>query len=143
MRASDYDAQMRRAVGGGQAAGGASTDELFEIPTDDKEDMQYEACFEEGEDDMEDVGEMELDPQPTELEPQTGSGGTHAYKANLWAFAAPIAAHKRVLSDVSRCAERTHMLLLTRTAHPGLLIACREAALKVITLPHGCSHHSK
>ena len=39
--------------------------------------------------DMEDVGEMELEPQPTELELQTGSGGTHAYKVNLWAFAAP------------------------------------------------------
>ena len=88
MRASDYDAQMRRAVGGGQAAGGASTDELFEIPTDDKADMQYEACFEEGEDDMGDIGEMELEPHPTELELRTGSGGTHAYKVNLWACVA-------------------------------------------------------
>ena len=39
----------------GQAAGGASTDELFEIPTDDNEDMQSEACFDEGEDDLEDA----------------------------------------------------------------------------------------
>ena len=116
---------------------------MFEIPTDDKEGTQYEACFEEGEDDMEDVGEMELEPQPTELEPQTGSGGTHAYKVNLWAFVAPVVAHKRVLSDVLRCAERTRVLLLTRTAHPGLFIACREAALNVITLQHGRRNHPK
>ena len=76
--------------------------------------MQYEACFEEGEDDMEDVGEMELEPQPTELEPQTGSGGTHTYKVKLWACVAPNAAHKRVLSDVLRCAERTRMLFLNQ-----------------------------
>ena len=124
---------MRRAVGWGQIAGGASSDELFEIPTDDKADMQYEACFEEGGGGVEDDGEMELEPQPTELEPQTGSGGTHAYKVNLWAFVAPIVAHRRVLADVLRREERTRMLLLTRTAHPGLLTACREAALNVIT----------
>lgn len=34
------------------------------------------------------------------------------------------------------------MLVLTRTAHPGLAIAARESGLKVIMLQQGCSKHA-
>lgn len=34
------------------------------------------------------------------------------------------------------------MLVLTRTAHPGLAIAAREQGLKVILLQQGCSEHA-
>ena len=37
----------------------------------------------------------------------------------------------------------THLLLMTRTAHPGFLVAAREAKLSVITLVEGAGAHNR
>ena len=126
----------------------SADDEMFEIPKDDLEDAELDACFEQ---DEEDPGDMDVDDAAdvgVDADADAGCSASAAdasgasYKVNLWPHAAPIAAHKRVLSVICRSAEKSHLLLFTRSAHPGLIIAGREFGLKVLALQQGCSQHS-
>lgn len=69
-------------------------------------------------------------------------GNERSYIVNLFPYAAPVAAHARVLQEILKAPQRTHLLILSRTAHPGLVLAGRAAGLKVIALADGVSKHS-
>ncbi len=62
-------------------------------------------------------------------------------KQNLFPYAAPLAVHTRLLTEVAQAHTRTHLLIVTRTAHPGLCLAGRQAGLKVIAYLDGVSQH--
>ena len=109
-------------------------DENAEIPPDDREAGEYEGCFEAGED--------ELDPDAAAVMAASSGEGSGRAMTNLFPYAAPVAVHARVFSEVLRSHEKSHLLLLTRTGHPGLIVAAREASLKVIALQSGVSPHS-
>jgi hypothetical protein len=111
--------------------------EQEDIPIEDQEDPNFEECFEPGEDDVD--SDMLLEPSAG----LTAKGKDSKYVVNLFPYVAPVAAHTRILSDLLRCNQRTHLLLLTRTAHPGLIVAAREANLKVIVLMSGVNQHSR
>ena len=63
-------------------------------------------------------------------------------RRNLYPFAIPAAVDKRVLQDVCKASQRTHLIVFTRTAHPGVLIAGRELGLKFQALSEGVNTHS-
>jgi len=67
------------------------------------------------------------------------------YVVNLWprAAAKPLKYHQRLCITLLKARTRTHLVLVTRSAHPGLLVAARLAGLKVIALILGCSEHSR
>lgn len=109
-------------------------DENAEIPPGDREAGEYEGCFEAGED--------ELDPDAAAVMAASSGEGSGRAMTNLFPYAAPVAVHARVFSEVLRSHEKSHLLLLTRTGHPGLIVAAREANLKVIALQSGVSPHS-
>ncbi len=113
--------------------------EQEEIPVEDQEEPNFEECFEQGEDEEE--ADALMDGTAVGLSTQSDpNDGT--YVVNLFPYAAPIAAHARIFADVLKATQRTHLLLLTRTAHPGVIIAAREANLKVTCLQQGVAQHA-
>ena len=100
-----------------------------EIPLEDREHPDFENCF--------DQAEAESgDEAPDE------DKGKDDCATNLFAYAAPLAVHRKVLSLICAIHTRTHLIVLTRTGHPGLLVAGRGFGLKVIAFVDGVSKHS-
>ena len=56
---------------------------------------------------------------------------------NIFPYAAPLAVHAPLLGEVGFVHTRTHLVCITRTAHPGLRLAARQAGLKVIAYLDG------
>ena len=81
----------------------------------------------------------EADLALAQVEGELGSAG--AFKRNLWPFASPVAAHAKVLVQVACASSLTHLVVLSRTAHPGLYVAARESKLEVIVLIEGVNNH--
>ena len=124
------------------AAGSQWANEDEEIPLEDQEAPNFEECFEQAETTADDDIDMDCDG-PLPVAGSSAQADTMpTYVVNLWPCAAPIAVHARILADILRASQRTHMLLLTRSAHPGMVIAARDAGLKVIALLEGVSKHS-
>jgi len=104
-----------------------------EIPVEDREDADFESCF----DQMEAGGSGDEAEEGDKMQMDAGDCTT-----NLFAYAAPLAVHRKVLGTICAVQSRTHMVVLTRTAHPGLLVAGRGFGLKVIAFLAGVSKHS-
>ena len=136
MRCTNSDCPLRGASHGGSV----TDDEDAEIPVEDREEPDFESLYEFGEDE----GEQDEVSASMGSASQTvvAGKGDGVYAVNLFPYAAPIAAHKQVFSSVLHATQRTHLLLLTRTAHPGVMVAARESNLKVIALVQGVRHHS-
>ena len=112
-----------------------------EIPVEDQEcGDEAEDWFEVQEDD--DVGEAGAG----ESAPLPGAGESapiaRTCKRNLYPYACPIAVDVRVLKEVCLAPARTHLIVYSRTAHPGIVVAGRECGLKVMVLLRGCHQHS-
>ena len=122
------------------AASSGSTADIPDIPVEDTEEPDFEACFEAGED--EDDNEATIPMETEEPALLAEDKKAKAVVVSLWPYAIPISLQKCILSTICRASERTHLLLLTRTAHPGSIIAGRECGLKVIALQQGVSSHS-
>ena len=63
----------------------------------------------------------------------------------MWTFANPVMFYTRLLEKLLNASGRTsHLILATRTAHPNLVIAARNANMTVIALvsssPHSMQH---
>lgn len=115
--------------------------EEFE-PEDQDGGLDFEETFEAGED----SDEEDKDAEQVENAMKDAAGPppepSDPYVVNLFCYASPVACHNRINSDVLKANQRTHLLLLTRTAHPGVIIAARQAHLKVIGLRLGVSPHA-
>ena len=68
--------------------------------------------------------------------------GKHGkYRRNLFPFASPVEQHSRVLHQLVGATGFTHLIVLSRTAHPGLLVAARECKLEILALIEGSNDH--
>ena len=54
------------------------------------------------------------------------------YVKNLWPFARPIAQSVRIFKELLHSEKATRVVLLSRSAHPGVMVAARELKLRVI-----------
>ena len=63
---------------------------------------------------------------------------------NIFPFARPVAMYRRILNDVMKASSLTHLVVLTRSAHPGLFIAGLDCHLEVVAFvgakPHSIGH---
>jgi hypothetical protein len=50
--------------------------------------------------------------------------------------------YSRTLTNSIRIAEHTHVVYLSRTSHPGFLVAARDFNVPVLALIGGCTDHS-
>ena len=114
---------------------GAVTDENAEIAAEDLDEPNFEGCFDAAEAD----GVAEDDVVMEETVRDVGSGDC---KQNLFPYAAPQVLHSRMLQVIGQADTRTHLVILTRTGHPGLIVAARRAGLKVVALLAGVSQQS-
>ena len=62
---------------------------------------------------------------------------------SIFPFARPVAWYKKLILDLLKGASCTHLLVLSRSAHPSALFAGRELRLEVIALQLGISTHSR
>ena len=109
----------------------AQTDKADEeIPLEDRELPDFEHCF----DQVAEAGSGD--------EAADDDKGQDDRATNLFAYAAPLAVHKKVLSQICAVHARTHLIVLTRSAHPGLLVAGRSFGLKVVAFVDGVTKHS-
>ena len=111
----------------------AGGDTMDEIAAEDLDDVDFECCFDahENADDDDDAicGTASVG--------MSADGATQ----NLFPYAAPLAVHERILTDIGKIGNRTHLLVISRTAHPGLVLSGRKAGVKVIALLCGVSPH--
>lgn len=77
-----------------------------------------------------------------ECGPNESDQGVKPYRVRLFQQAAPIAVHLQILQKALKVHTKTHLLLLTRNSHPGLIVAARSKGLKVIALQAGVKDHS-
>ena len=123
----------------------AEPDEFEEIPPEDRDKMTFEETFDQVE--KKDDGDEDDKDLRDQLQQDTlpGAGksakGAKPYGVNLYVHAAPLAHHSQILTGPLKADQRTHLLILTRTAHPGLIVAGRLAKLKVIVHVAGVSDH--
>lgn len=88
------------------------------------------------------VEEEEADEADLAVEmDQDGPSAAGKFKRNLFPFASPVAVHSRVFHQILRGSSCSHVLVLTRSAHPGLYIAARECKLECIALLEGAKEH--
>jgi hypothetical protein len=114
-------------------------DENAEINPEDIDEPNFEACF--------DPTEVDADDDAYDAAGTSAAGGPAGSlstdcKQNLFPYAAPQALHHRMLMDIGQAHTRTHLVIATRTAHPGLVLAARQAGLKVIAYLDGVRPHS-
>jgi hypothetical protein len=50
--------------------------------------------------------------------------------------------YNKIIASVASASRMTHLIVLTRTAHPSVLAAGRHCELEVIALQHGVKEHS-
>eukprot|EP00974_Lingulodinium_polyedra_P086407 8372130-Lingulodinium_polyedra.AAC.1 len=62
---------------------------------------------------------------------------------NLFPFARPVAWYKKMITDLLKGANCSHLLVLSRTAHPGALFVGRELHLEVVALQLGISPRAR
>ena len=110
----------------------------------DLDDLEFEAPDFEAEeiDDHQD----EQDIEEVEERGQKDGGAGQANKrslVSLFPFSQPVAWYGKVLNSVLKAQSMTHLLVLTRTAHPALLAAGRECGLEVIALVEGANPHAR
>lgn len=63
------------------------------------------------------------------------------YLVDLFPFSRPISHYSEILTKICLADRHAHLLALSRTSHPSLLIAGREAGLEVFSLMHGLRQH--
>ncbi len=102
-----------------------------EMPDADSMDVTEEA---EGENEIEAGRVLSKEEGPTSSEP--------AYAVDLFTFARPISYYTCILENVGQSATSSNLIVLTRTAHPALLIAGRKQRLEVFSLVQGPKPHS-
>ena len=77
------------------------------------------------------------DSGPDVADPGAASlGGSGRYVKNLWPFARPIAQGTKLLQQLCHSETASRCVILSRTAHPGQVIACRTVRVSTIT-PRG------
>ena len=103
---------------------GVLHDENQDIPDEDKEFGDFDPR-----DTVEEDDEEELEMAVSKANSSMAAPGK---AVNIFPFASPITTHTRTLVQVLDAPSATHLLLLTRTAHPGLIVAAREHNLEVI-----------
>ena len=82
---------------------------------------------------------LSVGKQSSRIRPWGAAGGDCT--VNIFPYAAPLAVRVRLLGKVGLVQTRTHSVCITRTAHPGLCLAARQAGLKVIAYLDGVSAH--
>ena len=96
-------------------------------------------------DPMDIVEEAELDEGDiavnTHMTQRTSSSEQGKFRRNLFPFASPLEHHSRILHQLMGATSFTHMVVLTRTAHPGLIVAARECKLETLVLVEGANEH--
>jgi hypothetical protein len=136
MRCVSTSCPFRPARPSGTEAAPAGDDD--EIPAEDLEEEGFEDTF----DQQEEAGAGGNDDRDEEVPVEGACSAAPAdCQQNLFPFAAPRALHTRVLHEIGHSHTRTHLVIITRTAHPGAIIAGRDAGLKVIALILGASAH--
>jgi len=60
----------------------------------------------------------------------------------LYAAAWPMACYTRALETVVKVQEHTHIVYMTRSAHPGFIAAARSCNVPIFALVTGCTDHS-
>ena len=60
---------------------------------------------------------------------------------NLFPFASPVAVHAQILHQLLKPTPSTHLLVCTRSAHPGWYVAARELKLECTALVEGAREH--
>ncbi len=139
LRCLDYDCAHRPS----KPAEKQPKSEKEEIEAEDLEGgSDFEECFEGGENSGDEKDAEELDATEQKDDESKPKEPGQEYTVNLFCYGAPIAVHGCVFRDLLKGSQRTHLLLLSRTAHPGLIVAAREANLKVIGWRAGVSAHS-
>ncbi len=68
--------------------------------------------------------------------------GKRQYLVDLFPFARPVSHYVGVLKNVCRAESASHLVLLSRTAHPAALVAGRECGLEVTAFFGGVRQHS-
>ena len=76
------------------------------------------------------------------LAPQHEDTASKPYVVDVFTYGRPINYYEEMLSQIFRCESASYFLLLTRTGHPGALIAARSKSLEVIGLLDGVNKHS-
>ena len=102
--------------------------EEAEVPEDD--------IPSDGEGDFEEMGEEEDGDEEFNAQTEDAVEPTAKLLQNMFPFAFPVALHSRTLSALKADC-MSHLFLLTRSAHPGMWVAAREAGLEVVALVQG------
>ena len=61
----------------------------------------------------------------------------------LFPFATPVQWYKKIFMEAMKGGNATHVLILTRSAHPGPIFAARQLGLSPIVLVQGATDHSR
>jgi len=95
--------------------------------------------------------EFDVEELDDHLEEQSvadrGDGGLSSLEkkkalANVFVFAQPVAIYEGILKSVVKAQNMTHLIVLTRTSHPSLLVAGRRCGLETIAFVEKVSPHS-
>ena len=114
---------------------GMPPDVHAEICADDLEDQTMDEYCEFMEDT--DDAAMEIEEPRGGLTPQVGD----PYLVDLFPFARPIRHYKDILIQVCHSDSAAHLVLVSRTGHPGLLVAARDVNLEIFALMHNVKQH--
>ena len=135
-RCAFEDCKHRRVCTPGTDDGG--DDENKDIDEDDLDNMDGDFEAEEEDD------QAEEDAVQDGEERIAGEGPKKKRLVNIFPFARPVAMYRRILNDVMKASSLTHLVVLTRSAHPGLFIAGLDCHLEVVAFvgakPHSIGH---
>ena len=124
------------------------SDNTNDVPEEDAEELDVSAYLAFEEDDAEVEKDMEVDaalaaeedPLMAESEEAQAVARQMKKQADVFTFAFPIEWYRRILRQVTFNAQ--HLVILTRTSHPGLVLAGRGLQLEVTCLVQGPNKHS-
>ncbi len=106
-----------------------------DLHEDDQEFGEFDPRDSVEEDDAEE-GDLAMASGMFEERKETGK-----FKRNLFPFASPVAFHSQILHRVLNASRFSHMLILTRSAHPGLYVAARDCKLECLVFVEGAKEH--
>ena len=93
----------------------------------------------------EDANTLEEDEITMALADEAGvddSEGKKKYLVDLFTFSRPVAFYQRILSQVAGASHHDHLIALSRSAHPSLLVAARASSLSVHALMIASDHQA-
>lgn len=109
-----------------------------EIHADDCEGNEGGEDYEEQDNDAEEdeiMAALQEDDEPT------AAGGKSKYLVELFTFGRPVSFYTKVLAQIGQASQADHLIVITRTAHPAILVAGRQQKLSVHALVSGCGAH--